>query len=174
MFPQPSPFDPWSFISEYAEPAFEVWLADRLSKHLAAHAIAQVDILAAVVANRQLLGGRHSLEGREEGRFRDEIERRIPVLRVIRDAHDAHKHGRLRLATRNFAAGFDPQAKARKPIFPPAFLTPSRPVLLLTLADDTDRSVEGLLVEAMGRWHEELKRLGLTDTRALLRGNATT
>lgn len=83
---------PRDFITEYVEPAIALWRKNPNVKHLAVHAITQVDVLAEIVALWTLLAGRPTLDRGEASKFRDNLGAREPVLAIIRDAHDSHKH----------------------------------------------------------------------------------
>jgi hypothetical protein len=98
---------PHDFIDEYVRPAIELYRTNRTVKHLAVHAMTQVDVLAAVVALWD--AQRTKLERREEKTFRKELGEREPALALIRDAHDSHKHGGL---TRQPAAASQGQRPA--------------------------------------------------------------
>ncbi len=87
--------DPRSFIAEYVEPAIALWRTDRNVKHLAVHAITQIDVLAEIVALWIAPAGRKALNRGEASKFRDDLGVREPPLAIIRDAHDSHKHGEL-------------------------------------------------------------------------------
>ena len=49
---------PRTFLAEFTAPAVEAWRVNQSGKHLAVHAIAQLDILAEVAANWTLSAGR--------------------------------------------------------------------------------------------------------------------
>jgi hypothetical protein len=157
---------PRSFIAEYVDPALALWRKDQNAKHLAAHTIAQIDVLAEIVALWTLLAGRRTL-GRDEARkFRDCLGVRQPALAIIRDAHDSHKHGALdRITARAISQGQRPEVATGYGIFldvtpldgPPTPLI----FLVLVLNDGTEKRVDTLLREAMEAWGRELTRLGL-------------
>jgi hypothetical protein len=86
---------PRDFITEYVDPAIALWRQNQHVKHLAVHAITEVDVLAAIVALWTRLAGRRTLPQREESEFRNKLGAREPALALIRDAHDSHKHGAL-------------------------------------------------------------------------------
>jgi hypothetical protein len=58
-----------------------------MERHIAIHAITQIDVMAEIVGNAK---------GMKPSPFRDELCLRRPILSVIRDAHDSHKHGLLK------------------------------------------------------------------------------
>ena len=159
----PDPIHPRAFMAEYVEPAVALYQTDPAATHLAAHALAQMDILAAVVANHKLLGERRSLPPSEEKGFRDELGRRMPILQVIKDAHDAHKHGRLTTAARNFADGMQPKTVTSYGWFYDVSFYGGPPVELqstfLVLRDGTEIQIDFLLIQALQAWTDEFTTL---------------
>ena len=156
----PDPVDPRAFMTVYVEPAVELYLTNPSAKHLAVHALAQIDILASVVANYKLLGERRSLPIGEEKRFRDKLMQREPILQVIRDAHDAHKHGRLDTEARNFSDGLRPETETRSTslglgigiswAIQSTFLVPQK---------GTKIQIDHLLTQALQAWKNEFTTL---------------
>ena len=106
---------PCDFITEYVQPAIALWRENQNVKHLAVHAITEVDVLAEIVALWTLLAGRRTLDRGEASEFRDELGAREPALVVIRDAHDSHKHGALDRRTAT-AASQGPAARTSNQI----------------------------------------------------------
>jgi hypothetical protein len=148
---------PRDFITEYVDPAIALWRQNQHVKHLAVHAITEVDVLAAIVA----LWTRRA--GREESEFRNKLGAREPALALIRDAHDSHKHGALGRPTATAASqGQRPEPIAKYGYFlNRMFLNgpPSRSHhLAYVLNNGTEKPVSIMLDEAMEAW---LIQLGL-------------
>jgi hypothetical protein len=145
---------PREFIAEYVKPAIELYRKNRTVKHLAVHAMTQVDVLAAVVCQK--------LDRGDESPFRRELGRREPAIARIRDAHDSHKHGRLRRKGAAASQGQRPVRVTKHAHFlnrsfygkPPT----AYDVMVLTLDDGTEKEVYSLLHEAMQAWDRELTR----------------
>jgi hypothetical protein len=91
--------DPRTFIAEYIDPAISLWRDNPNSKHLAVHAITQLDVLAEIVLLWNAKG--HKLPRNAATIFRDDLSAREPLLAIVRDAHDCHKHGTLNRLKRN-------------------------------------------------------------------------
>ncbi len=79
-------FDPVTFWNTYVVPSVSLYRENQLSKHLAIHAISQIDIMAEVTAKRLR---------KSANAYRNDLSGRHPILGIIRDAHDTHKHGLL-------------------------------------------------------------------------------
>jgi hypothetical protein len=158
--------DPRSFIAEYVEPAIETWQKNPVVKHLAVHAITQVDVLAEIVALWTLLGGRSKLNQGEAAQFRDGLGLREPILAVIRDAHDSHKHGELSRRTAvHVSLAQRPEAITKYGFFL-GHTFPGGPLtryqqLIYVLNDETEKSLPVILHEAMVAWERELTQLGI-------------
>jgi hypothetical protein len=157
---------PRAFRTEYVEPAIALWKESQTVKHLAIHAIAQIDVLAEVVALWTLLAGRSNLDQDEVTRFRNELGNREPALTIVRDAHDSHKHGALIRKTATKASqGQRPEIAIKGAFFydHSFYDSPLLPyeVLVFFLNDGTEKRVSIILAEAMRAWDRELTRLGL-------------
>ncbi len=149
--------DPRSFRAEYVQPAIACWQANQNVKHLAVHAITQVDVLAEIVA---------LWKSQKVSQFRDQLGVREPILAIIRDAHDSHKHGMLgRGNATHVSLGQRPEQVPKHAFFVgETFLGgPLTPYdeLVLVLNNGTDKSIFVLLHEAMEAWERELIWLGL-------------
>lgn len=94
---------PSEFISEYVDPAVALWRADTNSKVLAMCAVSQIDILAEVVFNH--LKGTAQAPAKRASDYRIALAGTAPAIGWANDAHDAHKHGSLKVQTRQFASG---------------------------------------------------------------------
>src|ERR1700722_8537485 len=159
---------PRDFITEYVDPAIVLWLKNQNVKHLAVHAITEVDVLAAIVALWTRLAGRRTLPQREESEFRKELGCREPALALIKDAHDSHKHGTLGRATPTAATAS--QGQRPEPITKYGYFLNhmflNRPrsrysYLAYVLNDGTEKRVSTMLDEGMEAWSRELTRLRL-------------
>lgn len=123
-------------------------------------------MLAEIVALWTLLAGRPNLNQGEAARFRDGLGVREPILAVIRDAHDSHKHGELSRRTAIHASSGQRPEPATKygfflnHTFLDGPLTPYQELVYI-LDDRTEKSVPAMLHEAMAAWERELTRLGL-------------
>lgn len=154
---------PMAFFREYVLPAAELWRERPNKPVLAVCAIAQLDILAEVVARHQ--AGGH-LDRGGAAPYRDDLGRREPAFARIRDAHDSHKHGGLgrknagelgqgqRPHRWRGTASFAGVSRARR-----HFL--GRTSTALLLSDGTPIDVGILIQEATAAWERELRRLGL-------------
>lgn len=148
---------PSDFMAEYVTPAANLWKAGQPSKHLAIHAISQIDILAEVVANHI---------GRKAGSYRDDLGQRYPALAKIRDAHDSHKHGQLNRRNALFVSqGQRPDEAIGHGFFVGVThlsgpLTPFT-YLALTLNDGTSEHVYTLIKDGLDAWAQEMAALGL-------------
>ncbi|MBY5684843.1 hypothetical protein HFO32_22225 [Rhizobium leguminosarum] len=148
---------PSDFMIEYVVPATESWKANQPSKHLAIHAISQIDILAEVVANHV---------GQKARTFRGNLGQRHPALAKIRDAHDSHKHGQLNRATALFVSqGQRPDEAVGHAFFVGVThlsgpLTPFT-YLALTLNDGSTVQVYTLIKDGMDAWAQEMAALGI-------------
>jgi hypothetical protein len=155
---------PRHFISEYVDPAIVLYRTNRTVKHLAVHAMTQVDVLAAVVA--VWTAKQPTLDRGQERKFREQLGAREPVLALIQDAHDCHKHGGLtRTAAVAASQGQRPEQKTEFGFFlghsfVEGPLTPYD-VLVFKLNDGTQREVYSILYEAMQAWERELSRRGI-------------
>jgi hypothetical protein len=149
---------PRDFIAEYVQPAIALFQANRTVKHLAVHAITQVDVLASVVAIWD--AQRPRLERDEEPQFRRALAARERVLALIKDAHDCHKHGGLSRASAVASQGQRPQQVTT---FFLNTLDDSRPhdILFFIQDDGRQHEIATLLFEAMEAWERELCRRGL-------------
>jgi hypothetical protein len=164
--------DPRAFKTEYVEPAVALWQKNHDVKHLAIHAITEVDVLAEVVALWTLLDGRPILpkcETHKVTKFRDELGAREPALAIVRDAHDSHKHGALHRVTAKVPEGASkgqrPETVTKASFFfghsfyggPPTLYE----VLVFVLNDGTEKRVSIMLHEAMKAWDREFAERGL-------------
>jgi hypothetical protein len=156
--------DPRTFIAEYVDPAISLWQSSQQTKHLAIHAITQLDVLAEIV----LLWTRQGQTPTRQApsAFRETLANREPVLAVIRDAHDSHKHGiLLRQSATNASKGQRPETVTKVGMFlDHDFLdSPGTPyqALVFILDDGTEKPIFDLLLEARQAWDRELARLGL-------------
>ena len=150
-------------------PAFLHYGENRLQKHLAVHAIAQMDNLAEVVATHLLLPERSVLKRGEAGDYRKALRFKWPVLGTVNDSHDCHKHGKL---ARTSAISDPTGVAAGRPEQTTEYgffvdhtdvdgdLTPYE-VLAVVLNDGTQREVFELLWEALQAWDNELNHLGI-------------
>lgn len=153
--------EPLDFIREYVEPAVALWSERPNNPVLAVCAIAQIDILAEVVAIAQATG---TLPRRGAATYRDELGLREPAIARIRDAHDSHKHGRLQ---RRSATEITQGQRPRRSPGSAWFLGRSRGRKFLgktsttiTLDDGTSVDIAVLIREARAAWDRELRRLG--------------
>lgn len=160
--------NPHVFMAEYVLPSLALYGQHLLEKHLAVNALAQMDTLAEVVAAHMLPPDRDGLKHREAGDYRKELRQRWPVLGIVGDAHDCHKHGRLTRASakedKGISSGRPEQATAY------AFfcgetecggdLSPYES-LAVTLNDGTQCEVHALLCEGLQAWEGEFQRMGL-------------
>ncbi|WP_018900502.1 hypothetical protein [Rhizobium sp. 2MFCol3.1] len=148
---------PNDFMAEYVVPAAEAWKANQQSKHLAVHALSQIDILAEVVA--------HHI-GRKPRPFRDDLGQRYPALAKIRDAHDSHKHGQLDRHNALFVShGQRPDETLGHAFFVGVThlsgpLTPFT-FLALMLNDGSNEKVYTLIKDGMDAWELEMSALGI-------------
>ncbi|NTA19298.1 hypothetical protein [Agrobacterium tumefaciens] len=148
---------PSDFLNEYVVPSAEHWKANQTSKHLAVHAISQIDIMADVVANHI---------GRQARAYRDDLGQRYPALAKIRDAHDSHKHGQLNRQTALFVSqGQRPDEAVGHAFFVGVThlsgpLTPFT-YLALTLNDGSTEKVYTLIKDGMDAWAQEIAALGI-------------
>jgi len=157
---------PRDFIAEYVDPAIALWRTKQDVKHLAVHAITQVDVLAEIVALWTLLAGRQTLGRGEASQFRDALGAREPALVIIRDAHDSHKHGTLNRKTATAASqGQRPETVSKYGYFADHWFLDSPPTRYNYLAfvqdNGTEKRVSIMLDDAMEAWNRELTRLGL-------------
>lgn len=90
------PTHPRDFIAEYVDPAIELYRKNRLETHLAVHAITQLDNIAEIIALHRHLGNQPYLPQGVATSYRKEVRTREPILGIITDAHDSHKHGVLK------------------------------------------------------------------------------
>ncbi|KQQ61138.1 hypothetical protein ASF69_01570 [Rhizobium sp. Leaf311] len=148
---------PADFLSEYVVPSVDHWKVNQSSKHLAIHALSQIDILAEVVA--------HNI-GRKPRSYRDDLGQRYPALAKIRDAHDSHKHGQLDRPNALFVShGQRPDESVGHAFFVgvthlSGSLTPFT-YLTLTLNDGSAEKVYTLIKDGMDAWAQEMLALGI-------------
>lgn len=151
---------PAEFLDQFVHPAIALWNERQDSPVLAVCAIAQVDILAEVVAHAVVGTDWNAVTG-----FRNDLCGRIPAIARIRDAHDSHKHGRLnRQEGRDPSRGQRPHPSAGTAFFaddgfagdPVGELDTS-----ILLNDRTPLPVGRLLRDAMDAWTTELDRLNI-------------
>jgi len=150
--------DPCDFIKEYVYPAIELCGMSRTTKHLAIHAISQVDVLAAVMA--LWVAQKPALDRGEESKYREKIGARHPAIKLIRDAHECHKHGGLRRETATASAGQRPVPETKFGFFANHTVVggPLAPynVLVFVQDDGTATEVVTMLHDAMQAWEREL------------------
>jgi hypothetical protein len=144
-------------MNEYVTPAVDIWKANQPSKHLAIHALSQIDILAEVVANHI---------GRKAGPYRDDLGQRYPALAKIRDAHDSHKHGHLNRRNALFVSQGQRPDEAVGHAFFAGVTHLSGPLtrftyLALTLNDGTAEKVHTLVKDGMDAWAQEMTALDI-------------
>ena len=150
------------FIAEYVEPSMELFRTNSTVTHLAAHAIAQIDVLAEIVALSTFCGAQGTAEERAYVReFRDDLGKRHPILAVIRDAHDSHKHGELHRKTAlSVSKGQRPEAVTQAGFFAGVSFFDGPPtlyqVMVLILDDGTQKEIYQLLFDAKRAWEREL------------------
>lgn len=159
--------DPSLFVQEFVHPAIELFRRNIAVKHLAVHAISQLDVLAEVVALTTLLQGRDKLPKHEMAAYRDALGVREPAIAVIRDAHDSHKHGELSRRTAvKLSQGQRPQPAVRHAFVlgRSALNRPLKPFrVLVYMFDDGSRvQVLALISDALEAWRCEFERLGLS------------
>lgn len=158
---------PRDFIAEYVRPAIELYRTNRTVKHLAIHAMTQVDVLAAVVL---LWTKQRKLKRGEETSFRRKLGAREPALALIWDAHDCHKHGELHSrpadASQGRASqGQRPEEAREVGVFADHSFLGELPisydVLVFTRDDGAEKEICSMLDEAMQAWERELGNLGI-------------
>lgn len=153
--------EPVDFAREYVEPAIRLWSERPNNPVLAVCAIAQIDILAEVVAIAQAGG---ALPRRGAASYRDELGLREPAIARIRDAHDSHKHGRLqRSSASEITQGQRPRRSAGTAFFAGHSRVGSvlgRTSTAILLDDGTPVDIAVLIREAMAAWDRELRCLG--------------
>lgn len=156
---------PRDFILEYVEPAHDLLRKNIALTHLAAHALAQMDILAEVTAIWVHAHGPDTTSKFDPRTFRDPLGNRHPVLAVIRDPHDSHKHGVLRNKSRAISKGQRPEVTPKA-----AFVVgksyvggPLTRYNIVTLTDNDGKEwqVHELLFQAATAWETELQALNL-------------
>jgi hypothetical protein len=151
--------DPLLFVEEYVLPAIELYRKNRMTKHLAIHAMTQVDVLAEVVA---------LWEAQRPREFRDELGDREPVLALIRDAHDSHKHGKLNRTSATERQGQRPEQATRSTYFPGHYFLGEPPtpyvVLVFTRDNGTEEEIYSMLHHAMQAWEKELRQRKILTT----------
>ena len=151
-------------MAEYVYPAIASWKGERDAKHLAIHAIAQIDIMAEVVLNHLKANGVEPADTRA-GPFREKLRMREPMLGYASDAHDSHKHGRLNAQTRPISQGQRPETVKKAKLFPetmhrkPPYVIITSTIIVLN--DGTELPVERMVVEGVEAWERELIRLNL-------------
>jgi hypothetical protein len=91
--------DPRAFLKIYVVPAVEAWKSSPLNVGFAARAINELDCLA----EHAILARDPSLE--RTGPDRDALGERNWAVRVCRDVHDTHKHGKLRRENARIKSG---------------------------------------------------------------------
>lgn len=164
------PIHPREFLAEYVEPAVELSRVNRLIKHLAVHAISEMDNLAEVTAIFTKLDGRPTLPPQEARAFRADLKTHEAVLGIIHDAHDSHKHGRLIRADKapnpkGASQGQRPEVANRAGFFVGHSFVGRPPtryhVLVVRLNDGTEQEVFEMLWRARQAWDREFSRLGL-------------
>jgi hypothetical protein len=151
---------PAEFLDQFVHPAIALWNERQDSPVLAVCAIAQVDILAEVVAHAVVGTDRDDVRD-----FRDDLGRRIPAIDLIRNAHDSHKHGNLtRRNAREISQGQRPYQSAGTAFFvghsfvgDPIGSTDTS----VLLNDGTPLPVGQMLRDAMDAWTAELARLNI-------------
>lgn len=153
---------PIAFRDEFVLPAIDLWRERPNQPVLAVCAIAQIDILAEVVAIAQAGGALPRTGARD---FRNELAQREPAIDRIRNAHDSHKHGRLsRRGAAEITEGQRPyRSVGTAPFFGHSFFGASyfgTTSTALLLDDGTPVDVGTLIREAMEAWDRELRRLG--------------
>lgn len=153
----PDNMTPREFMDDFVIPAIELWKSNQNSKHLSAHAIAQLDILAEVVAHHQ---------GIKSKLYRDDLGNRFPVLAQIRDAHDSHKHGWLQRGSAIFISkGQRVNSETGAGFF--LDVTPlDGPLteftyLAIRLNDGRPVEVSSLVFDGLRLWEQEFGRLGI-------------
>jgi hypothetical protein len=146
---------PREFYERFTKPAVEHWKVNQHVEHLAVHALSQIAILAEV-------GAQHF--GKD---YLRELESRREVLRVIRDAHNSHKHGwpRNEKERKSFKQG---QRVTKETSFGNfaghTFIggPPTKFHYVGLMQDDGEPiKVASLIFEAMRAWDSEFETLGI-------------
>ena len=160
--------NPRDFLAEYVDPAITHYHKHKTVKHLAAHAIAQLDTLAEVVALWQAPNPKANPKKKKENpttKYRDELGVREPALATIRDAHDSCKHGPLiRKSAKTISKGQRPQTKTLDGMFLGHYHLggPMTQIFLVFVFDNgTEASVAAMLHAAREAWDREFARLKL-------------
>jgi len=149
---------PRQFKATFVDPAFTLWQQNQQVTHLAVHAACQMDILAEVVAKSS---------GHSTGTYKIDLCLRRPVMRLIWDLHDQHKHGGLtrqlnqHLATPGQSAQKEDDNELLSDHTPVDGPVSPFQVLQFTTADGTKHNMAHLLLQAHREWEDELKQLGI-------------
>jgi len=149
---------PREFLTEYVDPATLFWRKNQYVKHLAIHAITQMDVLAEVVA---LWTSHPKVQD-----FRDVLGAREKALGIIREAHNSHKHGALTSKRfKQVSQGQRPTVVTKSGYFLNHSFIGGPPTpydaLVYILDDGTEKEISVLLAEARTAWDRELARLQL-------------
>ena len=156
--------NPREFFNAFVLPTIEEWRFDAMDIRRATFAICQLDILVERVT-------RHANPTFSDDNFRAERERlrgAEPMLGLVQDIHDSHKHGPLRPTKRKRAITKDqrPQvhswggAISSAPISA-APISGTIDELVIREDDGTRHDLRTVISRCLDHWTAELARLGL-------------
>lgn len=177
--------EPRHFISEFMEPALALWGKHQNVKHLAIHALIQIDVLSGIVALHVVSRGslERSISGERRGfiddepapgadpsrlngavdAFRDDLCRREPVLGIVRSVCETFSKGLLSHGTAPHASDLCyPELLTRHGFFldkngSRGPMTPFEALILVF--DGRELELQALLCDAVEAWGRELSRL---------------
>lgn len=158
--------EPREFFEEFTKPAVVSWEKEKDARHLAVHAIAQIDILAEIVFRHLETSGK--APAGSVGAYRRDLRKDQPELGLAWDAHDGHKHGALDryLGVRKISKGQRPDMApvgrshlGRFVIGRSAMGTVSK--MCLFTDDGQLRPFDKFLIRCLRSWEDELARLKL-------------
>jgi hypothetical protein len=154
--------DPREFYNRFVMPTVLDWQANQLDIRLATFAICQMDILA----EHFLLQLSEDLSRQGVGDRRDILASREPLIGIVRDVHDTHKHGRLTRRNAKITKGQVPEASETGGTFgSTAFGETSFGAgvteLVVELDSGSTMLVVNIIDSAKRFWEAELQRHGL-------------
>jgi len=146
--------EPRTFWDQFVEPAIVDWCHYEGDVRRATIVICELDNFA----EHMLLFLNPALSGRGMmGGARKELCDRVPMLGIVRDIHDTHKHGRL---SRKATIVAPPDVEKMWDLFPPLGSLPSTELWIKDAAGKR-YELSAIIWECRDYWRAELVRNGL-------------
>jgi hypothetical protein len=159
---------PREFLDTFVYPSIEAWGRDQLNAALAVSAISQVDILGEVAHEYITLGLSDPVYAiakpnipKTAAKFKEELSKTHLVIGIIRDIHDAHKHGKLSRPTAINVSDRQAPNILVSTSYPSG--EPVHAQLAIQLEDGYNRPIRSIISAALQVWQLVLTGYGICD-----------